>query len=592
LQNWSLKKAVDCAKVMFAHKTKGQATATMILHQTIYFYILLHWSVLANFFSELVMSGALQHTPQHLLVKLSKRLDFTHLDQLADSYHHVQGPGAPAIHPSSRLMRAMLVKYLYKLSLRQTEERLWSDLLIRWFVGLALFEAAPDHTTLERFEMWLNETQHSAIFDEILFQIDQDFPEEHSHTQIGDTYAMRANAARQDLLPLLRKTCQEVMQLAIHTIPSQFEYALAGFDWTHVFGVHKEPIGFFMTEAQRAERLQQTVLAVLDLQTRLSRLLQDRPTQELPELRRRLANLQKIIGDEVSVQDQAVQRLPSEKQGSYRIGSATDPEATYRKHGQAPEDTTFGYNVQVAVSSSGFVRATQAYTGAFSDRAGVAALIRTQKERQGFYPPKLIYDQAAGCGKTRAEVQVASTGQTLLVARLPPYEKRSELFGPYDFTLSADGQSLTCPNGKSTSVAYPAGGGEGRDFRFYPFQCWQGELPKGKEIPDPAQRCLLWAKCRKQNQGPRTNRKVFISTYRDQVQAAQNYNQTEAFQQEMKMRPKVERVIFELTNYYDARACRRHGIQNADWQARMCATAYNLKHWMRRLGMAWLPSAS
>ena len=51
----------------------------------------------------------------------------------------------------------------------------------------------------------------------------------------------------------------------------------------------------------------------------------------------------------------------------------------------------------------------------------------------------------------------------------------------------------------------------------------------------------------------------------------------------MKMRPAVERVLFELTHSYHARECRRRGTQNADWQAQMCAIAYNLKPWMRRL---------
>jgi hypothetical protein len=55
-------------------------------------------------------------------------------------------------------------------------------MLARWFVGLSIFDPPPDHTTIERFEMWLNNYQHDAIFDEILSQIDQDFPDEHAKT--------------------------------------------------------------------------------------------------------------------------------------------------------------------------------------------------------------------------------------------------------------------------------------------------------------------------------------------------------------------------------------------------------------------------
>jgi hypothetical protein len=78
-------------------------------------------------------------------------------------------------------------------------------------------------------------------------------------------------------------------------------------------------------------------------------------------------------------------------------------------------------------------------------------------------------------------------------------------------------------------------------------------------------------------------RQVFISDYRDQVLAAQQYNQTNDFQYEMKIRSKIERVVFELTHYNGARRCRKRGVHNADWQSKMCATAYNIKLWMRRL---------
>ena len=102
-------------------------------------------------------------------------------------------------------------------------------------------------------------------------------------------------------------------------------------------------------------------------------------------------------------------------------------------------------------------------------------------------------------------------------------------------------------------------------------------------IGDPAQavRCPLWEQCRRANQGPRSMRQIFVSDYREQVLAARQYNQTEEFTQNMKLRPMVERIIFELTHYNDARECRRVGLANADWQARMAATAYNLKHWIR-----------
>ena len=43
-------------------------------------------------------------------------------------------------------------------------------------------------------------------------QIDQDFPEERQKAQIGDTYAMRANAATESLIELIRHTCQRLLR--------------------------------------------------------------------------------------------------------------------------------------------------------------------------------------------------------------------------------------------------------------------------------------------------------------------------------------------------------------------------------------------
>jgi len=78
-------------------------------------------------------------------------------------------------------------------------------------------------------------------------------------------------------------------------------------------------------------------------------------------------------------------------------------------------------------------------------------------------------------------------------------------------------------------------------------------------------------------------RQVFISDYRAYILAAQQANQEESFKLDMKLRPRVERVIFELTHYNGARRCRRRGLKAADFQAKLAATAYNIKLWMRKI---------
>jgi len=554
-----------------------------IVHPFLPFFLFVYAEFFQQVVERLVYGAILSHAKSHLLYRVQQHLDFSALEQACAKYHHTEGSGAHPTHTVPRLLRVLLIKYLYDLSLRELEVRLYTDLLARWFAGYQLFDDLPDHCTLQRFEAWVAQYQKRTCFEEVLQQIEADYPDERSKAQIGDTYAMRAQAARENLNTLLCHTCIHILESGAQSLPAALTQSLTGFAWTDLFGLYKETPQFALSKEERVKYLLRVACAAGDLHARVSTILEYRPTNEFPELRKYLAHLHKILADEFSVSDDGFERLPAKEQGTFRIGSATDPEATYRVHGPNPEDTSFGYNVQVAMTTSGLIRETKAYTGAEPDQAGVAKLIAEQKSNLGVCPPKLIYDQAGGHGKTRAEVERVSEGQTQLVSQLPPYEKRSERFGPYDFSLSQDGSQLTCPNGKVSQVAYRSGSGDGRDFRFLGFQCWHDEPPVHMKQADLSKRCPLWEQCRDNRQGPRVMRQVFISDYREQVLAAQQYNQSDEFRQEMKQRSLVERVIFELTHYNGARHCRKRGVDNADWQAKMCATAYNLKLWMRRL---------
>jgi IS5 family transposase len=67
------------------------------------------------------------------------------------------------------------------------------------------------------------------------------------------------------------------------------------------------------------------------------------------------------------------------------------------------------------------------------------------------------------------------------------------------------------------------------------------------------------------------------------VDAARAYSLTPEFQADRKRRSRVERFIAGLVRYNGARRARRRGLDQADFQAKMNATAFNLKRWMRLL---------
>jgi hypothetical protein len=488
------------------------------------------------------------------------------------------------------------VRYLYGYSLREAEQAINANLFIKWYVNYGVFEAGPDHSTLEDFELWLLRENRRVLFDAVLNQIEQNYPTEREKAQVGDTYAMRANAAIQNLTPRLRDASQSLLESYRAAGLVDNQSALHGYHWLNLFGPPNEADEGFLDKAKRQVRLQTTVLAVLDLLRRIEGVIQHSSSQSFPQVRLWVGYLHKIVRDECQVNESSVAELPNKQKGDFRIIAASDPEATFRMHGEGDDDIVLGYNIQVAATVTGFIHETQAYTGATPDQSGVAGLVAAQVEHRGCCPPKLIYDMAGGHGKARSEVEQASSGKTQIVAKLPPYDVRSR-FGPYDFILSPDGASLTCPNGKVSTIAYNSQSGDGRDFRFFACQCWAGEVPTQWRKAELSKRCPLWEQCRDARQGPGGMRQVFISDYRQQVLDAQMHNQTEAFKQDMKLRPRIERIIFELTHYNSARRCQRRGLEAADFQAKMAATAYNIKLWMRKLDnpthqrMAWLAPA-
>jgi IS5 family transposase len=528
---------------------------------------------LLRWFSEEMYRRLLGREPQHFLVRLHQHLDCVPLEESCAEYHHRSGSGAPVVHGVPRLVRILLIKYLLNLSLREVESAIRWNLLVKWFVGYAVFDAGPDHATLERFEQWVCEHRQRTFFDEVLAQIDQAFPEERRKAQIADTYALRAHAAAEGLITLIRHSCQCLLAALGQVDDRLLTQVESELDQAALLGAADEAQEYRLDAAQRSQRLQQTVITAVRCQE-LIRALWSQETSALigeqPTVTGWLNILDKILADEVSItrNEQGeiiqVQELPKKKKGTYRIGSATDPDATHRVHGERKD---FGYNVSVAATDT-FIREIRVDTGSQPDPVAIVDLLRAQQEHHGLKPPKLIYDKAAGAGKWHKEVSKVSGGQTQLVAPLMAYDERSERFNPDDFTLSPDGQQLTCPNKQVSEKAYRSQSGQGRSFRFSAQQC---------------QDCPLADRCRGDKLPTSHMRQVFISDHRSVLALARTYAQTAGFIADLALRAVIERFIANLVRYHNGRDAQRRGKPNCDYQVKMNGVAFNLRQWMREI---------
>jgi hypothetical protein len=622
------------------------------------------WSQVSNY----LYGQLLESTHDQLLTRIAQRFDFAALVKGCQAYRLYAGQrGQAADYSVEQLCRALVLRHLNHWSFRTTCAEIKSNLLLRWFVGFLVNEQTLSYVTLQRFEEWMLRHQPRLLFAEMLRQIDQDFPEDATQPQVGDTFALLARSAPQSRTQLLRNAGRKVIFYLQPVAPSVCADLLLSPLPAALFGPPDAPQEYWLNKEARDELELHTAQAADDLcQQVQAHLAQGRElrTLEAAALRRWLAILRKLLTDEFVIARAAngvvstVRHCTKEERGSFVLGSTVDTEATFRNHGKKND---LGYNVQVAATAK-FIREIFAATGATSDATGIAALVANQLVQTGHAPPKLIYDRAAGSPKLFHDVDKASNGQTQLVARLIDHSKNSACFGPTHFTLNEDG-SLTCPNGQVSSTCYRAQTADGYHYRFTAQQCqacplWQ--YCRGEELPAPPEpgggepvtaapastapastapvsttpastapvstapagtapvstapastAPVKTTRTRRRKQAAATvapvdaaaadsaaaktkqpkakkpkvkkpkvaHRTVFISDYRDWQRRAILYTTTPAFKLDMAFRSTIERIIACLVRYNGARHATAYGLLKADFQARMAATAFNLKRW-------------
>lgn len=510
----------------------------------------------------------------HLLVFVNEQVTFAPLEAACWGYQvYCGGQGQAATYSIGQLCRALVVKYLYHWSYRRVEQELRSNNLVRWFVGCGLCEATPDHVTLWRFAQWVQRHAPRVFFDETLKQLYAARPEQRSQAQIGDTFALVSRAKEQSRMELLRTACRRLLAYLAAVTASGEVTVRAGLDLAALFGAGHECPERLLEKTERDTREVRTARAAHECLRLVGLQRQALATGPLTQCLAYKALLRweqvlcKLLQDEFTItcdeqgRATSVSHPTQKSKGAYRHGSMVDLDATFRCHG---DKSQLGYNANLAVTQD-FISEIYAMPGAAPDSMGVAGLIAHQQAAHGFAPPKLIYDRAAGMPKIFADVAHVSQGQTQLVARLIDYGKSRSRFGPLDFTLTPEGQ-LRCPNGQLAAKSYSSGSADGINYRFLPDQCAG---------------CPLWQKCRADAVRPDQYRQVFISHYLYFQRAAIAYTKTEAFLADMKLRHTVERIIAALVRYNGARRADAFGRENADFQLKMNAMAYNLKRWHR-----------
>ena len=246
--------------------------------------------------------------------------------------------------------------------------------------------------------------------------------------------------------------------------------------------------------------------------------------------------------------------------------SAVDLEATFRKH--EPHPAVLGSNAMIATTATR-IRAAVIRTGSTPDQEAPVAVLEQQLAAKEPLPPALIMDQAGGMGKTRAQVETVSSGQTRMVAQVPhTCVDGTARLTPADFRMNGAGESCTCPNGVTSHRIYRQPHGEGLEFRFY-----------GKECRG----CPLWERCRGAASKPNSQRSVYLSPYHAHLREAAGFNASEEGKSLLRGRWQVEPTVAWLVRYNGCREARRVGLAAAQCQLFQACAVRNLQLWLGRL---------
>jgi len=519
-----------------------------------------------------VSRALLARCRSHPLLRLAQTYDPQAVVAACAPYHHAAGPGASPTYGVAVLVRAEIVRvWAGSCSDPQLEQLLASNLVARWYVGLALLGPTPDHSTLNRFHAWLTLHQSRALFADVLAFLDRLDPEDPATTpQIVDTFALQSAAAPTSIAVLLWRLCGQLVDLWLAHAPADLQAALPPLD---LGPLHHPPPAW--TRAQHQAQLGAAVTLATRLQTDLTPHLAALEPALRAALQGLLALLDKVVTDETTsnAAGQVVERAAKEK-GHYRLASAQDVEATFRKHDQ--DDVVFGYNAAISTTATR-IRAAVVATGSASDSEAPVSVLHQQRQAGLALPPEVVMDQAGGWGKTRAQVGVVSEGQTTMVA-LIPQAGGADLtrFTPADFPVSPDGANCTCPNGVVSTAASASGTGDGVHFRFTAKQCAG---------------CPLWQQCRAPDSKPASHRTVYASPYHGHLRAGAAFNRTEAGKALLRQRWQVEPAVAWLVRYDGCRRARRVGQQAAQCQLYQACAVRNLWRFLARVARRGSPAA-
>jgi transposase len=463
--------------------------------------------------------------------------------------------GRPPISPALLAMATILQHYR-DLSDREMERACMFDIEIKYALGLQLDERPFDHSSLGDFRKRLLENgKEKETFDRILAHLISSGLIQKDEIQRIDATHVLADVAIPTMVTLVKKGIYEILK------PLAKRHK----------AVHAKLVATIDLEEYSKKKVNHDAPGRLDIDNRKQKLV-----EVVSDARAVLGQVRNIKGDEILTRRvDMLKRILQEnitedetgipKERDYKnkppdiIVSPVDPDARYGAKSNTKRFTGYKANITETVRSR-FITNIKPMRGNRHDGSNMVEAVVEQKQH-GLQPAKLIGDTAYGDGITRKELQAEGT---TVVAPLKEPNARTRLIYPKSmFHYDEANNLLTCPAGITVTQSYWDRQKEIRTFHFPMTEC---------------SKCPRKAECTNSRDGRRT---VGISKVNKELREAENYNRTDQFKEDMKLRQAVEGKLSELVRYHGMRRAKYRGLQKVGLQCYFAALAVNIKRWIK-----------
>jgi len=490
----------------------------------------------------------------HYLRRVQAHIDFEHFrPRLADAYS--SSMGRPAVDPV-RMLKVLFLRFHYRLSDRQVMERTKTDMAFRWFLGLGLHEAVPNHTNGTHFRHRITAERFEQVFQDLV-TLAREHGLVRDRLRLKDATHLFADVADVKALQLAAQVRERLLAAAIPLFP----------DWVATQRDQLDALRRTTAEASEEERLAQRVAQLQAIAAGLHERVAALPTvatadADRQRLDKALALVDKLLADHAN------------PEAGDRLASAMDPDARRGKHGQF----FLGYLLDVALDAdSEIITAVNVLPGNGAEAADAVTLIKQEETAQGNDVEGLSMD-GAGYNGPVLRALTDPQGLNLEVTVPPPQAAQRTTFGPERFTLQVIDQVcvVTCPNGQSTRQRERSDRDTSFKYVFTPKQCAD---------------CPLRGECL-QNPDGRGGRKVSKNDYEAEYQKVHAKAQTPEYQQTRRVHPKIERKLNEMARHHQARRACYRGQEKVLGQALLTALVVNVKRMVNLLGKALKAAAT